>query len=162
MRIIILFLASVLTIDSSGQSNFANQVKSIFEDATNDFLKYTGTQKPSFNTSSAYYNTTIIIDGTTDNNIFKDQSGYVIYTALINDWVSKKEAKKIVDEYKKKLKDNFWPFKQQKGKKFSGALSDVLSENYIFERNNTTLAISIVSSGDNKNCIVTLHISHYP
>ena len=113
MRIVILLLVSLLAIDLSAQSNFADQVKNIFEDASNNFLKYRGTPKPSLDTASAYYNTTIVIDGTTENHIFKDQSGYM-YSVLIKDWVSKKEAKKIVDECKIKLKDKFWPFKKTK------------------------------------------------
>lgn len=156
MRIVFLFIALSLAITLSAQSNFVNQVKNIFEDASNNFLKYKGTQKPSLDTASAYYNTTITIDGTIDNDIFRDQLGYM-YSAVIKDWVSKKEAKRIVEGWKMELKDNFWPFKQQKEKSFTG----VFSEDYIFKKNAITLAFCIVLSGDNKNYLVTLHISYY-
>jgi hypothetical protein len=157
MRIVFVLLLFYISIVVSAQSRIANQVKGIFDDASKGFQKYIGTKKYGTDTTSAYYNTTIIIEGTTDNDIFKDSSGHM-YSAPISDWVTKKEAKNIAEEWVSKLKRTFGAFKQQKEESFLG----IISIDYIYRKESTSLSIDVVSRNDGKMCIVVLHISYYP
>lgn len=77
MRIVFAILLFHFSIAISAQSRLADQVKALFDDAPNGFQEYIGTKKPGTDTTSSVYSTTIVIEGTIDNDVFKDSLGYI-------------------------------------------------------------------------------------
>lgn len=157
MRIVFVFLLYHISIATSAQSGMADQIKALFDDAPNGFQKYLGTKKPGTDTASSVYNTNIVIEGTIDNDIFIDSMGYM-YSASEKCCLSRKEAKQIIETWKKQLKGIFGPFIHQERAGFHG----LIAEDFEYVKGNTTLTLTFFTSGNSAKYMVAIHISYYP
>lgn len=158
MRSLFTMVVLFYSLAGSGQTETAiKQARALFDDAPSGFKQYTGRKKTGTDTISSLYNSTIHIEGTTDDDIFKDSSG-VMYSANISDFVSRREAQKINREWLGALEREFGRFKQLKGLNYGNR--DIVSYNY--RQGCASISLDIVAPEKRGNCLIIIHISCYP
>jgi hypothetical protein len=156
MRFVFALLLYHISISLVGQSSAASQVKAILNDGPNGFRKYTGVQKIGIDSMPGTYGATMTIDGTIDNEIFKDSLGY-IYSAVISDRVVRKKAIGIAKEWIRKLKESLGLFEQWKGNSRHG----INTIGYVYSKDKSSVSVNVVSENHSKKAIVIIHISYY-
>ena len=86
------------------------QLKAVINDAVNEFETYRGDLKTAQNDDSTYYST-VILEGSKDNEIEIISDRLIHYHAYIAESASKKAAKKLVENWKEKIQSAVPDFK---------------------------------------------------
>lgn len=103
MRIVFLYAFLLVSISLTAQSNFQKQIGNIIADSANNFRKFRGQPKLFKEDSDSVFISTIQIEGTKDNEIYRlDTLGWS-YSALIADSVKTNKGEKICNEWKGKI-----------------------------------------------------------
>src|SRR5687767_7860689 len=102
MRFLFINITIILSMATSDQITFAEQVKKIVSDAGKNFETLRGQVNPGTNVADSVFNSEIQIEGTTENQIWRSADGWV-YSSIIAENVNLKEAKEICNQWKKKL-----------------------------------------------------------
>ena len=110
MRVVFLFCGLCLGLVTTGQSNLFNQLRTIIADTANKYAKFRGPLKSGRNGLDTTFLSTMQVEGTSDNEIDRagwDNVYYWYYNAIIADSVKFNKAKKISDEWKRKIEKLF-------------------------------------------------------
>ena len=102
MRFLFINITIILSMATSAQITFAEQVKKIVSDAGKNFETLRAQVNPGTNVADSVFNSEIQIEGTTENQIWRSADGWV-YSSIIAENVNLKEAKEICNQWKKKL-----------------------------------------------------------
>src|SRR5215218_5337596 len=94
-----MFAFSCLTFS---QLQLKAPLKAIINDAVNEFETYKGRLKAAQDEDSTYFST-VVIDGSKDNEIELIADRMIQYHAYVADSASKKGAKKLVERWKEKI-----------------------------------------------------------
>jgi hypothetical protein len=87
---------------ASAHIGFQDQIQKIVSDAGKNFETVRKQIKPGTNSAYPVFTSEIQIEGTTENEISRAADGWV-YSTIIADSVALKDAKKICNQWKKKL-----------------------------------------------------------
>jgi hypothetical protein len=102
MKIAFLLVGLACSTFALAQQNLSRQIKAIVKDSSNNFSSFKGDPKTG---SDSVYHSTITLDGTYDNEILIFPETGWSYRAIIADSVNERKGKKIVEEWKDKLRD---------------------------------------------------------
>ena len=160
-----IFLICLLaSLRSEGQQKAAYQVRDIYDDGVNGFAKFTGEGPLGTDTISRLFNSNLTIEGTTENRITREENGSM-YTALITgDWVSKKRAKEIAEEWMEEMRTTLGNFKKENVTDLPGphVRKDIEVLRYSYRENAGSVSLDLVTSPKSGKYLVLLHISWYP
>jgi hypothetical protein len=141
------------------QNSFARQLNDIISDTTNHFQKFKGSAQGFKIPDSATYNSTIILEGTTENWIQIDRTTCMYHADIINS-VSKNVAKRILAEWKLKLTTalgNEYKIQQKK----TNMMNSRIVGGWYFDQGNLTISLSLFQSiWDKSRYGVSLYIAN--
>ena len=95
---------------SFSQLQLKVQLKTVINDAANEFHTYRGGLKATQDDDSTYYST-VVLEGSKDNEIEIISDRLIHYHAYISDSATKKGAKKLVEKWKEKIQSAVPGFK---------------------------------------------------
>lgn len=101
MRFILIPFVVLLSVSSACQENSMKQIKMILADSANHFYNFREILKNATGSDSVYYSNTII--GGTEKNEISLVKGMSMYSAIIADSLNEEQARKITDDWRRKL-----------------------------------------------------------
>jgi hypothetical protein len=126
------------------QNSFARQLNDIISDTTNHFQKFKGSAQEFKIPDSATYNSTIILEGTTENWIHIDRTTCMYNADIINS-LKKNEGKKILAEWKLKLTTALGSeYKIQQNK--TRMMNSRIVDGWYFDHGNLTISLYLFQS----------------
>ncbi|HKB44241.1 MAG TPA: hypothetical protein VKC90_07620 [Chitinophagaceae bacterium] len=156
------FIISFLLIGClvSAQTVFEKQVLQIINDAGHNFESFKGEfKKISFaspDTTSVYYTTTTIL-GTKENTL-NISNFFIFYDALVADSLKKSEAKRMLQEWKKKL--NFLLSHGFESKKYEKKPWNPSEDGWTFSNGDLTVTLNLYSKmGTSSSYFIYLSVS---
>jgi hypothetical protein len=101
MKVICLVVSILFSGIAFSQNNFQNQLKSLINDSASCFKSFRSGFEQAKGTDSIY-NSSVILDRTTKNNLFVTPTACV-YFSKIAESMKKRQVRRIVDEWKDKI-----------------------------------------------------------
>ena len=149
MRFSCLHIFLFLSVFSNAQPNFEQQIKDVMADSASGFRKFRDrfkTEKMSFDST---FLSTIQIEGTRRNEIYKLDAQMWVYSTIISDSVKLNEAKKIADEWKNKVEKAIGPLSSAVSYKI--VAYNPSAYGWRFNCDGLTIAIDVFSISKNRN-----------